>query len=254
EPVSTLVSTEPMMFEDVDSAPILKQRREALGREGIRSLLAIPMTIRGEASATLVFYYRQRHQFGEAEIQAARALANLGAGAITTAELYEEQEQGHKQATFLAQIGGALAGSLDYAATLKVVATLAVPHIADWCAVDLAGDGGAVNRLAMAPADAAGMELAQVFQERYSEDSGSEYSVAHVIRTGKPVMLEQLTDDVIVASTRTDNQLRNPRALQISSFMIVPLLAHGRTLGALSFVSSESGRRYGAGDLRVAED
>src|SRR5438034_80645 len=67
-------------------------------------------------------------------------------------------------------------------------------------------------------------------------------------------MLEQLTDDVIVASTRTDNQLRNPRALQISSFMIVPLLAHGRTLGALSFVAAESGRRYGAGDLRVAED
>ena len=95
-------------------------------------------------------------------MQVGTALANLAAAALTTAELYEEQrtareaaDHARQQAAFLAEAGTALSASLDYEATLTAVATLAVPTIADWCAVDIIGERGALQRLAVAHVDPA---------------------------------------------------------------------------------------------------
>src|SRR5438552_1948516 len=158
QPVTTLPFNEPLVCEDVAATPMLAHRRDAHRREGIRSMLAIPLAIRGELSGTLVLYYRQPHQFTEVEVQTARALGNLVSAAMTTAELYEEQQNSHERATFLAHAGTALASSLDYQATLKTVADMAVPQIADWCAVDLADDNGRPQRLAVAHVNAAKVE------------------------------------------------------------------------------------------------
>jgi PAS domain S-box-containing protein len=252
--VTAVPFAEPLNAEDVRSIGMPDERREAYDREGIRSMLAVPLLVRAQASGTLVFYCRERHRFSEVEVQVARALANLSAAAITTAELYDEQQRSHEQATFLARAGTVLVSSLDYQATLPAVAQLAVPHIADWCAVDLAGDGGAIERLAVAHVDPAKMDLARKFQERYPDDPRSPYSVAHVIRTGAPAILYEVTDEMIAAAARDAEHPRAVRALGVRSFMCVPLLAHGRTLGAITFVSAESGRHYAPSDLRLAED
>lgn len=254
QPASVLPFGDPLIAEDVKAMPMLAERHSAYEREGICSVLAVPLAIRGEASGTLVFYYRKPHRFSGVETQTARALGNFAAGAMTTAELYDEQQRGHELAIFLAQAGAALGSSLDYAATLRTVAEMAVPRISDWCAVDLVNEDGGIDRLALAHIDPAKVELALSFQEQYPEDPESLYSVAHVIRTGKPVIVEQLTDDMLVASARSDAHLRDLRQLNITSFMIVPLVARGRRLGALTFVSADSHRSYTAADLRFAED
>ena len=217
-------------------------------------MLAVPLTIRGKATGTLVFYYRAPHAFTEVEIETGRALGNLAATAMTTAELYDDQEQSHRKTAFLAQAGSALAISLDYMATLKRVAELAVPHIADWCAVDLASDSGRIERLAVAHVDPQKVELARRFRERYPADPESPYGVPWVIRTGRSVMLADISDAMIVAAARSEDHLQAIRELSIKSFMCVPLLAHRRTLGAITFVAAESGRRYGESDLHFAED
>ena len=252
--VTTLPFTEPLIAEDVHALPMLDERREVYDREGIRSLLSVPLLIRAQVSGTLVFYYRTRHQFSEVEVQIARALGNLSAAAITTAELYDDQQHSHDQASFLARAGTVLASSLDYQATLRAVAQLAVPHIADWCAVDLAHDNGSIERLAVAHVDPVKVEVARKFQERYPDDPSSPYSVSHVIRTGVPAVLYEITDEMIVSAARDEEHLRALRALDVRSLMCVPLLAHGRTLGAVTFVSAGSGRHYASPDLRFAED
>jgi hypothetical protein len=75
------------------------------------------------------------------------ALANLAAASLTTAELYDEQRKGREaadqarqQAAFLAEAGTVLSSSLDYETTLTAVTRLAVPAIADWCAVNIVGE------------------------------------------------------------------------------------------------------------------
>jgi len=75
EPVSTWTFTEPLSSEDVETAPLLDERREAYRQEGIRSMLAIPLTVHGQTSGTLVFYYRARHCFSDVEVQTRERLA-----------------------------------------------------------------------------------------------------------------------------------------------------------------------------------
>ena len=129
----------PLLFEDIAREPLLGQRHEALIREGVRSMLAIPLQIQGEPSGTVVFYWKSPHKFADSEVRIASALGNLAAAALGTAELYDrelevrdEAQAAEKRATFLAEAGAILSSSLDFDATLTSVANLAVPVFADW--------------------------------------------------------------------------------------------------------------------------
>jgi hypothetical protein len=135
-PPSFAPFSDPLVAEDVTATPILDERRQVHAEEGIKSMMAVPLQIGADRSGTLVFYYRTRHPFTDVEIETARALGNLVSATITTAELYDAQRRSRSQSEFLAEAASVLAGSLDYQDTLRRVTTLAVPHIADWCAVD----------------------------------------------------------------------------------------------------------------------
>jgi len=174
-------------------------------------------------------------------------------GASKIARDISQQRESVRRAAFLAEASTILASSLDYESTLKSVANLAVPAIADWCAVDIERDGDIV-RVAVAHVDPTKIALATTIRERY-EDPESAYSVPAVIRTRKPVLIPHITDDMIVATARGDEErLRVVRSLGLSSYICVPLVAHGQTLGALSLVAAESRRRYTDSDIAFAQD
>ena len=131
-PVSAAPFSEPLIAESVQTLPMLEEQAAAYRAEGIESMLAVPLVIAGHATGTLVFYYRTRHAFADVQIQTARALSNLAAAAISTAELYDEQrrmreeaERANLRAAFLADASAALSSSLDYETTLRTVANLA---------------------------------------------------------------------------------------------------------------------------------
>ena len=258
---STIPFSEPLLAESLHTVPMLAQCLEVYRDEGIESILAVPMQSAGHATGTLVFYFRARHEFTDIEVQTSRALGNLAAAAITTAELYELQQQSreraewaNRQAAFLAQASSALGSSLDYEATLRTVAELAVPHIADWCAVDIVDEQGRVQRLAAAHVDPARAAMARTLRDRYPDDPDARGGVQHVIRTATPVLYPTITDAMLVASARDPEHLRAMRELAIRSVIMVPLVAHGRTFGALTFVNAESGREYTDADFRFAQD
>jgi PAS domain S-box-containing protein len=80
----------PLVAEDIRAVSALGPRRDVYEREGIRSMLVMPMVVRGVPNGTLVFYYRSPHRFTEVEMHIATALANLAASALGSAELYDE--------------------------------------------------------------------------------------------------------------------------------------------------------------------
>ena len=251
----------PIIAEDVFAEPLLASRAETYRREGIRSMLTLPLVAHGEAIGTLAFYYRRPRRFAETDVIVATALANLAASAVRTAELYDEQhrllgkaEAAERRASFLAEATSLLSSSLDYEKTLEAIARAAVPWVADWCAVDVVGEDGEVRRLAVAHVDPAKVELAREINERYPFDPEAPRGVPAVLRTGASELYEEIRDELLVASARDEEHLRIMRGIGFTSAMIVPLAAHGRTLGAITFVTAESGRRYGAEDLAFAED
>jgi PAS domain S-box-containing protein len=251
----------PVIAEDITRAPLLSERQEFYGVEGIKSLLAVPLHIHGVISGTLTFYYRRAHQFSETEVRVATALANLAGSAISSTELYEEQsrmrseaEDAERRAHYLAEASRVMASTLDYQKTLAQVAQLAVPDLADWCAVDMAGEDGTLVRLAVAHADPAKVEWANKLQERYPVNMDAPQGVPNVLRTGESELYTDISDDMLVAGAIDDEHLRLMREIGFTSAMVVPLSVQGKTLGAITFVSTESGVRYGPSDLAFAED
>ena len=251
----------PLVVEDVFAAPMLAARTELYRREGVRSMLTLPLRAHGDLLGTLVFYYRAPRRFAETDVIVATALANLAASAVRTAELYDEQRRlrgeaqaAARRATFLAEASTLISSSLDYEKTLESVAHAAVPWVADWCAVDILGDDGELRRLAVAHVDPAKVEWARELAERYAYDPEDVRGVAAVLRTGRSELYENISDELLVAAAKDEEHLRIMREIGFSAAMVVPLAAHGRAFGAITFVTAESGRRYDSTDLAFAED
>jgi signal transduction histidine kinase len=134
------------------------------------------------------------------------------------------------------------------------VARLAVPRVADWCVVDILAPDGSLRRLAAVHADPTTRDVARELQRRFPPDPNAPYGVPRVLRTGKPELYTEITDALLVQITHDAEHLALLRSLGLRSGMCVPLVARERTLGALTFAVAESGRRYGAVDLALAED
>ena len=166
----TVQMTGALTVEDVDGPEwVTAPHREAYAREGIRSLLALPLSLGGELAGTLVFYYREPHRFTDSEQRIAAALSGVAASALATAQLVEDQARTSEERRFVVEAGQMLTSSLDVETTLKNVAALAVPRFADWCAVDLVGPDERLQRLVVAHADPAKVRLAHELAARYPE-------------------------------------------------------------------------------------
>lgn len=161
-----------------------------------------------------------------------------------------KREEGQR---FLAKATKELVTSLDYQTTLSRIAQMAVPELADWCAVDILEPDGSLELLATAHVDPSKVEWAREFRRRFPIDMSALTGLPHVIRTGESELYPSI-DSELVEANLDEEQLEVIKELQLSSVMLLPLRARGRTLGTISFVFAESGRSYGEDDLRLAED
>jgi serine phosphatase RsbU (regulator of sigma subunit) len=160
-----------------------------------------------------------------------------------------ELKQVEESQRFLAEASRVLADSLEYESTLAAIAHLAVPGVADWCAVELGNDAtGELDRVAVAHVDPDKVIWAQEIARR--ADRGAH----HVLRTGEAQLWPDIPDALVVEAAKDEEHLRLIRALGMTSVMMVPMRVRDRVLGVISFVSAESGRRFTEADLRLAED
>jgi PAS domain S-box-containing protein len=166
----------------------------------------------------------------------------------------DDRKRAEQSARFLAGASATLAELVDETRALQQVAGLAVCHFADWCAVDIAGEGGLPARVAIAHIDPQKVAIAQELHRRYPTDPADSSGVAQVLRAGEPELVPEITDQTLAARARDEDHLRILRELGLRSSMVIPLRGRSGTLGAISFVAAESGRTYGTEDLRLAQD
>jgi PAS domain S-box-containing protein len=147
-----------------------------------------------------------------------------------------------------------LSSSLDHEETLRNLSRVVIPEFADWYAVDMAGPNGDVRRLEVAHRDPAKVSLAREYVERFPDQPDAPHGVHHVIRTGESELLADVSKLIAESGIRDDERLRRVRELNLRSAMIVPLRTGNSVVGAITFVTSESGREYADRDLAVAND
>jgi PAS domain S-box-containing protein len=154
----------------------------------------------------------------------------------------------------LARAGQMLTSSLDYEYTLQQVAELAVPQLADWCAVSLPDGHGFIRSVAVAHTDPDKVALAHRVGERYPTRTDAPSGAAEVLRTGVSQLVHEVTDDMLVAAAEDEEHLELLRGVGLRAGLVVPVSAAGKILGTLSLVSAESGRRFSAEDVALAEE
>jgi PAS domain S-box-containing protein len=180
-----------------------------------------------------------------------------GSGSIEAAVTIIEDVTAAKRSSlrmeFLARASQVLASSLDYQETLRNVAGLAVPQIADWCGVDLFNDEGEREQVAVAHIDPAKLEMAERLRAFEPEQLDPEQGLGLVRRTGEAALYDDIPDELLVEAAVDEEHLALLRAVGMRAVLIVPMVGRARTIGALTLVSAESGRTFDHGDVEFAE-
>jgi PAS domain S-box-containing protein len=176
------------------------------------------------------------------------ALLALERQARAQAELAEHRS------TFLARASEALSSSLDYQKTLQSVCDLVVPKLGDWCAVDMLTDDGGIDLLAVAHVDPEKVKWAYRLREENGVEMDAPTGLPLVLRSGRPEFYPIITDEMMVAAARNQQELDLLREIGFRSLMIVPIVIRDRTIGAITFVKVEEGEYYTPSDLSLAEE
>lgn len=165
-----------------------------------------------------------------------------------------EAEMARRRQEFLTQASERLSSSLDFEATLKEVAALAVPRFADYCLIYLLDDHSELRQAAITHSDPAMVDVLHILQQRYPFDQTGPGGLAQVMRTGQSAYYADVTEGDYTTRAREAEHQAMLQALASRSSIIVPMVAQDRTIGALSFVRSTSADRYAPEDVYVAEE
>ncbi len=154
---------------------------------------------------------------------------------------------------FLAEATTILASSLDYQITLANVAQLAVPGLADWCAVDTVDEDGSIRRVALVHVEPAKAALIRELWGRYPRSANEDHPVSRVLSTGQTDFVPEITDGLRSELARDADHRHAIESLDTRSRITVPLVARGRTLGAITFAVAGL-RRFHDTEVTLAED
>ena len=228
---------------------------------GTLAIACLPLVIDDRLLGGLAFSFATSRRFEPDERAFLLALAQHGAQGLERARLYDaeraarqEAEAAHRRAAFLAEASLLLSSSLDLGAMLPRLADLAVPGIADWCAVDLLRvESRQLVMAALAHQDPLVLEqMRELRRQRPVDVDRSGSTAAVVVRSGEAMLLPQITDDRLTRSAMDEEHLRILREHAYRSVMAVPIAARGQVLGSITLATAGSGRAYGPADLKMA--
>ena len=191
-------------------------------------------------------YRAEREARLEAEEVASRLVRQEG----VSAALYQTELRSNERLRLLAQAGDLLSLTLDYETTLKSVAHLAVPAIADYCLFALI-EGNDVRHIPGAPDEAVAAMLLR--SSRWPAEMSGGARVA-VLSAARSAFYPDLDDDVRQAIAQGPEHLRCLAALEVTSAVSVPLIARDQVLGTLTLCFAGSGRHHARGDVDLAQE
>jgi PAS domain S-box-containing protein len=154
----------------------------------------------------------------------------------------------------LLEAGAVLASSLDVPTTMDQVARLTVPRLADLCVIDLRAPDGSIDQVAAVASEPLLAGDLEQLRERFPLDPDGEHPVAVVIRSGSPVLLAEMSQSLLRSIAAGSEHARFMIEHRYHSAIVAPLLARGRTLGALSALRLGENATYTEEDLALVSE
>jgi PAS domain S-box-containing protein len=203
----------------------------------------------------LVFSFSEDEDFPPERRALKMALARQAGLALERARLSVAEQALRERLSFLDEATALLTSSLDIERTLERLVSLAVPQIADWCAIDvLVEETGEIEQLVVAHQDPERKRWAEEVRVRsrrvYIDD---EFDLtARVIRTGEPQFLREVPQELLEEAAERDPVAAEAlEHISIRSAITLPLFTGERSLGALTLVAEH--RTFDDDDFELAQ-
>ena len=165
-----------------------------------------------------------------------------------------ERKQAEERQHILDQVSNLVVSSLDQQITLTEIAQLLVPSLADYCRIAILDEQHQIQEIAVNHTDPDKVALVQALYDQYKDQAEPVYGVQKLLRTGKPDLISNVSQDVLAHIQVHPDMLDILRELALKSYMGVPLIAHGRIIGAITFSSVQLSREYTKADLYFAQE
>ncbi len=256
---------------------------ELLKLVGMRSMLIVPLNVRGKTIGALsLAYIRPDNHYTLEEVDFIEELAQRAAMAVENARLFDKSqralqereealrfreqtlqseraararaEAAQRREAFLAEASNVLSSSLDYSLTLENLVRLVVPRIADWCVIDLFDDTGTSSVVAFAHRDPKHEELLAQLRNRFSPVSLPELPPRHILRYRKPTLIGSVHEHFWADSATSPEQLELLQRFETTSLMVIPLFVRDRTLGVVIFGRTPGSSSFDTDDFALAVD
>lgn len=223
---------------------------------GIRSMLYVPLMLRGEVLGVISFTTGHSGRvLNQDDVLLAEDLAQRAAVAIENAELFRDAQREEQRQRFMAEASTALVSSLDMETTLKNVAALAVPGIADWCAVDLFDENDKLRQVVVTHSERETLNLVGAVREKYLNAQDVPYPASVVARRSEATLLNDLSNDKVERAPEWDNDdFEILKRADLNSALYVPLMIRGESLGVVSFANSGSRAQLGQDEVDLGEE
>lgn len=211
----------------------------------------------GESGPPRIVRFRRRDN-GEEHWSLVQATAVTSAASgtrfvVNTFQDVTELKRSEQQLRILADVGSVLAQSNGSGDALRRLAELVITELADWCVVDVL-DGSGPRRLAVAHADPAKRRLAEEIERRYPPDAERASSLASVVRTGRAIVTTEVSRETLRAAAADEEHFRLLEQAGIGSAVVLPLIARGQVLGAMTLVRAPTREPYSDAELPLLEE
>jgi PAS domain S-box-containing protein len=220
------------------------------------ALVCLPLVGEHGPMGGLVFSFSSDQEFPPARRALKLALARQVALALERAHLSVAEQALRESLTFLGEATALLTSSLDLERTLESLTQLAVPLLADWCAISmLVEETGEIEQVVVAHQDPERKRWAQEMQARSRTIMiDDEFDLtARVLRTAEPLFLREVPQELLDEAVERDpNAAEALEEISIRSAITVPLRSGERTLGALTLVSEV--RELQDSDFELAQE
>jgi len=221
----------------------------ALRRARVRSLIGVPLSVDSDVVGVMHAARLARRRFSAEDARLLQLVGDRLGVAIRNARIYEAErrarialETAARRAAFLVDAVTALAAATDPVDGLQAVDDLAVPLLADWCAIDLREPDGSFRRVATAYRDPAAQARAAALLGPAAATGG----ITPALSTG--------TGEIDGLAVRgVPDERRTVTALDVDGYVVVPLTVGGRALGAITLVCAP-GRQLGESEVSLAQD
>jgi PAS domain S-box-containing protein len=173
---------------------------------------------------------------------------------LGTATDIEDRKKMEDSQRLLSEAGEILVSSLDPSLIFESIAKLLVPSLADWCSFDVMNEMEDVENLLVYHRDPQKIAHAKALYRLYSTHPNSEEDTLKVLASGKAQVYKSPGLKISKDIDLTKHQLAMVDELSDTTFMIIPLIAHGHSLGTLTFASYGFGRKYDKDYVALGEE